>query len=99
MFSKYKYIIFEGIHGSGKSFIPKQLSTKRQSENKKVEVFHFPNEKELLGKAIREVLTDPKVFEHREVTGLLYAAHANRFHYQHDQDDSVYLFERHSVTS
>jgi thymidylate kinase len=94
-----KYLVFEWIHGSGKSFIPEKLEEKRLSVWKKVKYFHFPNEDEPLGKIIRSVVANKKIYDKREATGLLYAAHANIFHYEHDDDDITYLLSRHSVST
>ena len=94
-----KYLVFEGIHGSWKSYIPKKLEEKRLSQWKKVKYFHFPNEEESLWKVIRSVVANEKVYDKRQATGLLYAAHANIFHYEHDDDDITYLLSRHSVST
>lgn len=95
----YKYIVFEWIHGSGKSFIPQKLTKKRKNKWKQIKQYHFPNEEELLWKVIRSVVANKTVFDKRQATGLLYAAHANIFHYEHDDDNIIYLLDRHSVTT
>lgn len=95
----YKYIVIEGIHGAGKSSVAQALAAKLCAVGYDATYYHFPEEKELFGQLIREVLTEKDVYAHREVTGLLYAAFANKFHIKNKQSDTVFVVDRHSVTT
>lgn len=95
----YKYIVIEGIHGSGKSSVAKELTQTLKKEWLNVEYYHFPNEEEDLGKVIRKTLTDKELYKHREIIGLLYAAASNIFHIRTKNDDQIYVLERDSVTT
>ena len=43
-----KYIVIEGIHGSGKTSVAKALAEKLQSQNIQSEYYHFPDETDQL---------------------------------------------------
>lgn len=94
-----KYIVIEWIHGSGKTSVAKKLVEHLCELWYKACYYHFPNEEDILGKAIRSVVADSSVCKHWQVTWLLYAAFANRFHIQTQDDDVIYVTDRHSVTT
>lgn len=94
-----KYIVLEWIHGCGKSTVAKALVKRFAQKGLKAMYYHFPDEEDILGKAIRSVLTEKDVVHHWQVTGALYAAFANRFHYKTKDDDMIYILDRHSVTT
>jgi thymidylate kinase len=95
----FKYIVIEGIHGSGKSTVTKQLTETLKTKGINAQYLHFPNEEEDLGKIIRKTLADQDLYKHREVLGLLYAAASNAFHIKSRDDDKIYVLERDSVTT
>lgn len=94
-----KYIVIEWIHGSWKTTIAKALATKLQSLWYNAQYYHFPDEADALGKVIRAVVADKDVVHHWQVTWALYAAFANRFHINTQDDDVIYVTDRHSVTT
>lgn len=94
MIGDKKYVVFEGIHGSGKTSLAKMYAERSQRE-----YFHMPEESDYFGATIRKLITEREIVGHREVTGLVYAAFANRFHYTHDQDDVRYVLDRHSFVT
>lgn len=95
----HKYIIIEWIHWSWKSTVADRLQKHIQTNNPHCQRYHFPEENEILWKAIREILTEEHSCHHRQVTGLLYAAAANRLHYMYDNTETMFILDRHSVTS
>ena len=96
---KLKYIVIEGIHGSGKSSVAKEIAKILQEKWLPVKYLHFPDEKSDLGKVIRETLTDKDLYKNREVLWLLYAAASNSFHIKTKNDGNIYILERDAVTS
>ena len=94
-----KYIVIEWIHGSGKTTIAKALAERLKLLGLNAQYYHFPDEEDILGKAIRQVVADKDVVHHRQVTGVLYAGFANRFHLKTKADDVIYVADRHSVTT
>lgn len=96
---KLKYIVIEGIHGSGKSSVAKELTKILQERWLPAEYLHFPDEESDLGKVIRRVLADKDLYKHREVVGLLYAAASNSLHIKSKNDGKIYVLERDAVTT
>lgn len=96
---KLKYIVVEGIHGSGKSSVAKEIAKVLQEKWLPAKYLHFPDEESDLGKVIREVLADKDLYKNREVLGLLYAAASNSFHIKSKDDGNIYVLERDAVTS
>ncbi|MFA7298844.1 MAG: hypothetical protein WC010_04335 [Candidatus Absconditabacterales bacterium] len=96
---KLKYIVVEGIHGSGKSSVAKELTKVLQEKGLPAEYLHFPDEESDLGKVIRRVLADKDLYKNREVLGLLYAAASNSFHIKTKNDEKIYILERDAVTT
>lgn len=96
---KLKYIVIEGIHGSGKSSVAKEIEKVLQEKWIPAKYLHFPDEESNLGKIIREVIADKDLYKNREVLGLLYAAASNRFHIKSKDDGKIYVLERDAVTS
>ena len=96
---KYKYIVIEWIHGAWKSAVSDALIQKFVQRWINAKYYHFPNESEHLGKAIREALTIEDVYKKREVIWLLYAAMTNKFHITTQNDWTVYILDREAVTS
>ena len=94
-----KYIVIEGIHGSGKTSVAKALAEKLCDESFSAEYYHFPQETDQLGQVIRETLTDTDLVKKWEVLGLLYIAFSNRFHVKTQQDSKYYVQDRDSVTT
>ncbi|MDD3263150.1 MAG: AAA family ATPase [Candidatus Absconditabacteria bacterium] len=94
-----KYIVIEGIHGSGKSSVAKALNERFQSKNIKSTYYHMPDENETLGQAIREVVADKDIVKKREITGLLYAAFSNKYHLKTKEDELIHVLDRDSVTT
>lgn len=90
----YKYIVLEWIHGSGKSFVADTLTQKLWAT-----YYHFPNEQEKLGQAIREVLTKKDLLQKWQILGSLYAAMTNKFHVETQDDGKLYILDREAVTS
>lgn len=95
----HKYIVLEWIHGSGKSAVAKKLAEKLQSKWINAKYFHFPNEEDLLWQYIRWVLTQEVLYKKWEITWLLYATASNVFHTQTLNDDTIYILDRHPVTT
>lgn len=96
---KLKYIVVEGIHGSGKSSVAKEIARVLQEKWLPAEYLHFPDEESDLGKVIRRVLADKDLYKNREVLGLLYAAASNSFHIKSKDDGKIYILERDAVTT
>jgi len=96
---KLKYIVVEGIHGSGKSSVAKEITKILQERWLPAEYLHFPDEESDLGKVIRRVLADKDLYTHREVLGLLYAAASNSLHIKSKDDGKIYILERDAVTT
>lgn len=96
---KLKYIVVEGIHGSWKSSVAKELTKVLQEKWLPAEYLHFPDEESDLGKVIRRVLADKDLYKNREVLGLLYAAASNSFHIKTKNDEKIYILERDAVTT
>lgn len=96
---KLKYIVIEGIHGSGKSSVAKEIAKILQEKWLPAKYLHFPDEESDLGKVIRSVLTDKDLYKNREVLGLLYAAASNSFHIKSKNDENIYVLERDAVTT
>lgn len=94
-----KYIVVEGIHGSGKSSVAKEIAKILQEQWLPAKYLHFPDEKSDLGKVIREVLADKDLYKNWEVLWLLYAAASNSFHIKSKDDGNIYILERDAVTS
>ncbi len=96
---KLKYIVVEGIHGSGKSSVAKEIAKILQEKWLPAEYLHFPDEESDLGKVIRRVLADKDLYKNREVLWLLYAAASNSFHIKSKDDEKIYVLERDAVTT
>ncbi|HMS91013.1 MAG TPA: deoxynucleoside kinase [Candidatus Absconditabacterales bacterium] len=96
---KLKYIVVEGIHGSGKSSVAKEIAKILQEKGLPAKYLHFPDEESDLGKVIRGVLADKDLYKNREVLGLLYAAASNSFHIKSKNDEHIYVLERDAVTT
>lgn len=96
---KLKYIVVEGIHGSGKSSVAKEIAKILQEKWLPAKYLHFPDEESDLGKVIRGVLADKDLYKNREVLGLLYAAASNSFHIKSKEDEKIYVLERDAVTT
>lgn len=96
---KLKYIVVEGIHGSGKSSVAKEIAKVLQEKWLPAEYLHFPDEESDLGKVIRRVLADKDLYKNREVLGLLYAAASNSLHIKSKNDGKIYVLERDAVTT
>lgn len=96
---KLKYIVVEGIHGSGKSSVAKEIAKILQERWLPAEYLHFPDEESDLWKVIRRVLADKDLYKNREVLGLLYAAASNSFHIKSKDDKNIYVLERDAVTT
>lgn len=96
---KLKYIVVEGIHGSGKSSVAKEITKILQDKWLPAEYLHFPDEESDLWKVIRRVLADKDLYKNREVLGLLYAAASNSFHIKSKDDEKIYVLERDAVTT
>ena len=94
-----KYIVIEGIHGSGKSSVAKTLAKTLQDKGIDAHYLHFPDEEDMLGQVIRQTLADGDLVRKREVLGLLYAAATNRFHIRSKSDGKIYVLERDAVTT
>lgn len=94
-----KYIVIEGIHGSGKSTVAQTLAKTLQEKWYPAQYLHFPDENDELGKIIRQTLSDGDLVRKREVLGLLYAAASNRFHVKSRDDEKIYVLERDAVTT
>ena len=94
-----KYIVIEGIHGSGKSSVAKALTKTLQEKGVDAHYLHFPDEEDMLGQVIRQTLADGDLVRKREVLGLLYAAATNRFHIRSKNDNKIYVLERDAVTT
>ncbi len=95
----YKYIVIEWIHWAGKSTIAQALASHLDTIGLDAKYYHFPEEKELFWQLIRSIVAEKEVYAHREVTGLLYAAFANRFHLIHKDTETTFVTDRHSVTT
>ena len=96
---KLKYIVVEGIHGSGKSSVAKEIAKILQERWLPAEYLHFPDEESDLGKVIRRILADKDLYKNREVLGLLYAAASNSLHIKSKDDGKIYVLERDAVTT
>ena len=96
---KLKYIVVEGIHGSGKSSVAKEIAKILQEKWLPAEYLHFPDEKSDLGKVIREVIADKDLHKIWEVAWLLYAAASNSLHIKSKDDGKIYVLERDAVTT
>ncbi len=96
---KLKYIVIEGIHGSGKTSVAKEITKILQDQWLPAQYLHFPDEESDLGKVIRKVLADKDLYKNREVLWLLYAAASNSFHIKSKNDGKIYVLERDAVTS
>lgn len=95
----YKYIIIEWIHGSWKRTIALEFNKQLQKLWYNSEYLHFPDEEDILWKAIRKTLTDKDLYKKREVLWLLYAAFSNSFHIKNKDNDKIFILERHSITT
>lgn len=89
-----KYIVFEWIHGSGKTTLAKLYAQRSQRD-----YFHMPEESDYFWATIRKLLTEKDIVWHWDVMWLVYAAFANRFHYTHDSDTKQYVLDRHSFVT
>jgi dTMP kinase len=96
---KLKYIVVEGIHGSGKSSVAKEIAKALQERWLPAKYLHFPDEESDLGKVIRGVLADKDLYKNWEVLWLLYAAASNSFHIKSKDDGNIYVLERDAVTT
>jgi len=96
---KLKYIVIEGIHGSGKSSVAKEIAKALQEKWLPAKYLHFPDEESDLGKVIRRILADKDLYKNREVLWLLYAAASNSFHIKSKDDGNIYVLERDAVTT
>jgi thymidylate kinase len=95
----YKYIIIEWIHGSWKRTIALEFNKRLQELWYNSEYLHFPDEENILWKAIRKILTDQDLYKKREVLWLLYAAFSNMFHIKNKNNNKIFILERHSITT
>ena len=94
-----KYIVIEWIHWSWKWFVSKALTQYLTTNWINAKYYHFPDEESSFGKLIRQVVADKQLVYHWQVTWLLYASFANSFHIKTQDDDFVYILDRHSVTT
>ncbi len=96
---KLKYIVVEGIHGSWKSSVAKQLVKNLQEKWFPAKYLHFPDEESNLWKVIRETVADKELYKKREIVWLLYAAATNSFHIKSKDDGYLYVLDRDAVTT
>lgn len=94
-----RFFVFEWVHGAGKSTLVSACADALIATWYPVKTFTFPDRSTDLGKSIRSLITDPRVVGEWRIVGSLYAWFANRFHTCIDDGKTVWLCDRHSVTS
>ncbi len=99
MLKMKKYIVLEWIHWSGKTTVSKKLVDRLRQVWINAVYYHFPDEESLLWQAIRQIVTDKDLVYDWHITWVLYAWFANLFHKKTENDDKIYILDRHSVST
>jgi len=94
-----RFFVFEWIHGAGKSTLVTSCTQHLIASWYAVKSFIFPDKTTDLGRTIRSLITDHRVVGEWRIVWSLYAAFANWFHACIDDGKTIWLCDRHSVTS
>ena|SRR3990167_318603 len=70
---KNKYIVFEGVDGSGKTTLMRAVNAALEARGDKTLAMAFPSHNGAAGKLIRQVFADPQMLDHKAMMFLFIA--------------------------